>query len=67
MKIPKYLKFKVGFLSIFLLAYKVTICQVIDMHMHSYMENDFRAGKAYCIGDKLAFKEYKGTLNYSQT
>jgi hypothetical protein len=46
MKISKYIKFKVGFLSIFLLVYKVPICQVIDMHMHSYTENDFRVGKA---------------------
>jgi uncharacterized protein len=46
MKFTKSIKYNLVFLPIFLLLFKVAICQVIDMHMHGYTEADFRAGKA---------------------
>jgi hypothetical protein len=46
LKTPKHIKLSVVFLLVVHLGCKSAVCQVIDMHMHSYTEKDFRGGKA---------------------
>jgi hypothetical protein len=46
MKIQAYLRISVFFLSLIHFCCGAATCQVIDMHMHGYMEKDFATGVA---------------------
>ena len=62
MKIQAYVRISVLFLSLIHFCSGAAICQVIDMHMHSYTEKDFAIGKARNgFESSKSAKEHLGT------